>query len=83
MLNRVISPIKGKQAQNLDSKQLYKEQILINDSYWRLSNKSLNIIENAVKQKSILPKFTTDPALKGSILNTHDRYKYGMKLMGY
>ncbi|MFC3198170.1 hypothetical protein ACFOET_11160 [Parapedobacter deserti] len=75
-------PLVGAAAQSWDSKQLYQEQILINDLYWGLSNKSLTTLENSIKQNYILSRFTTDPRFKGSILNTHDRYKFGMKLMG-
>lgn len=77
--------LKGASAKSWDSNQLYNEQIVINNLYWGLSNKSLNILEDSIKQKWNAPasKISTDPAFKGSLLNTNDRYKYGMKLMGY
>ena len=76
-------PVKGAAAFNWDAKQLLKEQMVINDSYWGLAGASLSILENSVKKNGFLPKFFSGPSFSGSILNVNDRWVYGMTTMGY
>lgn len=77
--------LKGDDAYNWDAKQLLKEQQVIDPSYWRLSNKSLTILENSLKKNYWCPKLFTmgSPTFKGTLLSVTDRWVYGMTLMKY
>ncbi|NII83270.1 MULTISPECIES: RHS repeat domain-containing protein [unclassified Pedobacter] len=76
-------PIKGDAARLWDGKQLLKEQNVINNSYWSLSNKSLTILENSLKKNYFLSKFIPGAVFQGNLLSIQDRWKYGMGMMNY
>ncbi|WP_214225834.1 DUF6443 domain-containing protein [Pedobacter sp. B4-66] len=76
-------PIKGSAAGSWDGKQLLKEQNIINNSYWNLSNKSLTILDNSLKKNYFLSKFIPGPVFQGNLLSIQDRWKYGMGMMNY
>ncbi len=76
-------PLKGDAARVWDGEQLLREQNVINDSYWKLSNNSRNILENSLKKNYFISKFIPGPVFNGSIMSITDRWKYGMGMMGY
>ncbi|GAA4136231.1 hypothetical protein GCM10022216_10950 [Sphingobacterium kyonggiense] len=59
-----------------------KRAKVIKGSYWKLSNNSLNSIENSLKKKYFLSKFIPGPVFNGSIMSITDRWKCGMGMMG-
>lgn len=77
------TPVKGDAARIWDGDQLLKEQNVINGSYWKLSNSSLNTLENALKKNYFLSKLIPGAVFNGPIMSITDRWKYGMGMMGY
>ncbi|CDT29236.1 hypothetical protein [Sphingobacterium faecium] len=51
----------GAAASTWDDDQLLKKHNVINGSYWKLSNSSLNTLENSFKKNYFLSKFIPGP----------------------
>ena len=64
----------GDAAYQWDAKQLRQEQMIINDSYWNLSNKSLTTLQNSLQKNYIMSKFMPGPKLLGSLLSVKNRW---------
>jgi hypothetical protein len=79
------SPLTGKDAYNWDAKMLLQEQMVINPSYWNLSNGTLTTLENSLRKNYISTwLFSNGPTFKGTtILSVTDRWVHGMTMMNY
>lgn len=71
-----LGVLKGEDAKRWDAQTLSDEQELIQPYYESLTKKSLSMLQNNIKLKY-------KEKWKGELINSADRWRFGMLLMGY